>query len=123
MAFAGSLITGGCHRSNAPSNHSPVFISTTVFPADIAVTDSAIVTCDATDQDGDSLYYDWTTDGRLAIQGVPSYFHALYDSRIPWHVFYPAAVDSPVDSAIIVCAVRDHRGGYAEVGVRLRVHH
>lgn len=111
----------GCHSKNptTPSNTNPQIVSTSIFPEIIGARDSAIVLCRAVDADGDSLFYDWTTDGRLTLQGVPSFIHSRYDSRCPTQVFYPAVVNAPQDTASIEVAVRDHRGGFASVIVRL----
>ena len=110
----------GCTKNPAmPHNSNPQILSVEAFPAIIGASDSAIVYCRAVDPDGDSLYYDWTTDGRLRLQGVPPFFHYRYDSRSPTQVFYPAAVNTPSDTAWIEAAVRDHRGGFASVLVKL----
>src|SRR5512136_1471043 len=45
--------------------HRPIISSVTVFPAIIGQGDSMLVTVYASDPDGDTLVYDWFTDGRL----------------------------------------------------------
>jgi hypothetical protein len=45
-------------------NRSPIIFSLIVFPDIIGPTDSAIVICNAIDPDGDTLVYDWITDGK-----------------------------------------------------------
>jgi hypothetical protein len=112
--------SSGCSDNPAmPQNTNPQILSVEAFPAIIDAGDSAIVYCRAVDSDGDSLFYDWTADGKLRLQGVPAYFHYRYDSRSPTQVFYPAAVNTPSDTAWIEAAVRDHRGGIASVLVKL----
>jgi hypothetical protein len=51
-----------CTRSVEPANHNVAAQSLTVFPQTIGPGDSAIVTCYATDSDGDTLLYDWFSD-------------------------------------------------------------
>ena len=97
----------------APVNQYPVILSLRVFPNVINRTDSVIVICGAADRDGDTLVYDWETEGRLAVQGAPSGTEFLYNTLDPTRVFYPAYVNSPVDTAWVECCVRDRRGGEA----------
>jgi len=115
------LCSSGCRDGNPtiPLNANPTILSVEVFPSTIGRHDSTIVYCRAVDSDGDSLFYDWTADGRLNLQGVPPFFHSRFDSRSPTQVFYPAAVDSPSDTAWIESAVRDHRGGITSRLVRV----
>jgi RimJ/RimL family protein N-acetyltransferase len=70
-----------------------------------------VVTCDATDPDADSLVYDWVTDGRLNIKGAVPRQHYLYNTFFKSHLFYPDAVDTPLDTAWVQCFARDRRGG------------
>lgn len=117
-----AVCSSGCSANpGMPSNTSPQILSIEVFPAIIGASDSAIVYCRAVDSDGDSLFYDWTADGRLTLQGVPPFIHSRYDSRSSTQIFYPAAVGTPSDTAWIEAAVRDHRGGMASMLVRLIV--
>jgi len=43
-------------------NHSPTVQGLSVFPTTLGVGDSAIVTCLATDADGDTVVCDWNAD-------------------------------------------------------------
>ena len=94
-----------------PENRSPVILSLFVFPDIIGPSDSAIVICNATDPDGDTLVYDWYTDTRLKIKGAsrdePWLFHTYENSRI----FYPKNVNIPIDTPWVECTVRDVKGG------------
>jgi hypothetical protein len=67
-----ALTVGACGDRNptTPENHSPVIVSVSAFPSTIHRADSALVIVDATDADGDTLVYDWTTDARLRISGA-----------------------------------------------------
>ena len=97
--------------SGKTENHSPVIFSVTVFPEVIGPTDSAIVICNAMDPDGDTLVYDWITDGRLNIKGAPYYAHEEYNTYENSQIFYPNSVSSPVDTAWVQCFARDRKGG------------
>jgi hypothetical protein len=117
-----AIVAGACHSRNPASpldNRNPIITSLAVFPSVIGRNDSAVVICGATDPDGDPIVYDWETDGRLQIQGAPHFDNSLYDTHEPTRVFYPASVDSPVDTAWIDCSVRDHRGGMATATIHL----
>lgn len=116
-------ISSGCggHDPSSPANRAPVIESFQVFPNSIGKGDSAVAICLASDPDGDVLVYDWTTDYRLNVQGSPPYFHYIYNTDSPTRVFYPAGVDSPVDTAWIECGVRDQRGGETNALVYLVV--
>ena len=117
------VLCGGCGDDSPtpPTNRPPVITSLDLFPTAIGKADSAVVVCFASDPDGDALVYDWTTDGRLNIEGTPPYFHYLYNTDSPIRTFYPAAVDSPVDTAWIECGARDQRGGEVHAIVYLVV--
>ncbi len=70
-----TLLSIQCSDNNPlkPENHDPVIRSLTAFPAVIGLTDSVVVICNAVDPDGDTLVYDWISDGRLIVQGaIPS---------------------------------------------------
>lgn len=95
-----------------PENHDPVITSLAVFPDIIGMQDSAVVICNAYDPDGDTLVYDWITDGRLIIKGAP-YFeqHILYNTYENSRIFYPNQTTHPYDSAWVQCFARDRKGG------------
>ena len=105
----------GCSKDNPveAKNNSPEILSLEVFPKTIGPSDSVIVICNAIDPDGDTLFYDWITDGRLKIKGaLLQSDHWLYNSLENTRVFYPKAgvVKTPIDTPWIQCSVRDGRG-------------
>ena len=108
VLFVMSVMACGCGNPVQPSNHNPVVLSLAVFPAAIDPGDSAIVICEASDPDGDSLRYDWFTDGTLDIRGEPS-VHIEYNTTTNYEVFYHST--STPDTTAIRCEVRDLRGG------------
>lgn len=117
VAFTGTVV-GACDtaRPVRPANRSPIVQSLTVFPSTIAPGDSAIVVCYATDPDGDTVVYDWTSDCRLVKKGDPddlTYYNA-YDRSLV--VYAGQCVDVPVDTGWVSCHVRDGRGGGADAG-------
>jgi len=62
------VIFSGC----TPPNHPPTIVSLTANPqSPIEVNQSTVITCLATDQDGDTLYYTWTGTGGM-ITGIGS---------------------------------------------------
>ena len=105
-----------CNNGNPvkPKNNSPQILSLEVFPKTIGPTDSVIVICNAIEPDGDTLFYDWITDGRLRIKGVllPG-DDWIYNSLENTRVFYPKAgvVKTPIDTPWVQCFVRDGKGG------------
>lgn len=94
------------------ANHSPVALSLTAIPNTMGPADSTTVFCDARDQDGDPIVFDWITDARLNIKGVPTYQFSVYNRHSPYQVFYvgPASTHQ-VDTAWVQCFVRDGVGG------------
>jgi hypothetical protein len=95
-----------------PENHRPVISSLTVFPKIVGLADSVIVTCLATDPDGDTLVYDWITDGRVRIKGTSDWEHSLYNTYQNSHVFYPKDISRlpSLDTLWIQCFARDGKG-------------
>ena len=99
---------------NKKENRSPEILSLVVFPEIVNPSDSLIVICNATDPDGDSLFYDWYADGIIKIKGgrpgLPVLFNTDENSRI---FFAPDSkyVSAPQDTFSIECAVRDGIGG------------
>ncbi len=109
-----TLLSIQCSDNNPlkPENHDPVIRSLTAFPAVIGLTDSVVVICNAVDPDGDTLVYDWISDGRLIVQGAIPSEHFLYNTIANSHVFYPGgAIRSPVDTPWVQCFARDRKGG------------
>lgn len=99
-------------RYDAPRNNFPVIDGLIARPDSIGPSDSTVVFCSASDADGDPLVYDWETDGRLDIQGTPTWNKYLNNTRTPFHTFYNANLRNPInDSAWVYCRVRDTRGG------------
>jgi hypothetical protein len=105
-------------------NRSPVIFSVSVFPEVVRPSDSLVVTCNASDPDGDTLVYDWYTTGVVRIKGAfqnePFLFHTFDNSRI----FYApdsAHVVGPRDSFWVECSVRDRIGGMSVKTVRFGV--
>ncbi len=120
-----AVTSGACHKySTAPRNHYPTMSSLTVAPPEIGPADSAVVTCIASDPDGDTLVYDWDTDLRLRIKGNdpgdPTKSNTFNNSE----TFYPDANYHPtrLDSVAIVVTARDGRGGAVARPIYLLVH-
>ena len=85
------VIFSGC--TTPPINHPPTIISLTANPqSPIEVNQSTVITCLATDQDGDTLYYSWTGAGGMIAGG---------GSTITWTA--PAAAGTYT----ITCTVSD----------------
>lgn len=104
--------SAGCDKDTTrPANHDPIMTSLTVFPTDIGTMDSAIVTCIATDQDGDTLVYDWETDLRLRIRGNPPDDPTKFNTYNNAETFYPNYIPAGVETVWVACGVRDRRGG------------
>ncbi len=104
-----------CNNGNPlkPKNNSPQILSLEVFPKTIGPSDSVVVICNAIEPDGDTLFYDWITDGRVRIKGVLLQGdNWLYNSLENTRVFYPSQyVNLPVDTPWVQCFVRDGKGG------------
>ncbi|MBN2424281.1 MAG: hypothetical protein JXR46_08755 [Calditrichaceae bacterium] len=101
-----------CSEKNPvnPQNQSPEILSLEVFPKTIGPSDSVIIICNAIEPDGDTLFYDWITDGLVRIKGTN--FSRLYNTLENTRIFYPkqGAVNLPVDTLWVQCFVRDGRG-------------
>jgi hypothetical protein len=102
-----------------PVNRSPVARSLVAFPTTLGVGDSAIVVCSATDADGDTLVYDWSSDCRMLKKGDSLGDFTLYSGGPSMVVYAGACNRAPLDTGWVTCEVRDRRGGYAYAG---RVH-
>ena len=112
------LLVGACkkgHITGPPplQNHNPQILSLWAFPNSIGPTDSMVVVCQASDEDGDSLVYDWFTDSRFIIAGNNPSDHDLYNSPFNFHVFYRNYVSQTDTTAWVQCIVRDGLGGAA----------
>ena len=121
VVLAMAVIVAACSTTTPlqPGNRAPVVQSLMVFPTTIGPSDSAVVVCVATDEDGDTLVYDWTSDCRIVKQGGESQF-TLYHQFDGSLVVYPGpatCVNGPLDTGWVHCHVRDRRGGGAEAGV------
>ena len=107
----------GCHSPSPtppvyPHNHAPLIDSLIAIPDTIGSSDSTVVTCFATDPDGDSLVYDWLTDARLQIKGARPGDPFLNAQPSPSCTFYNANLPNPInDSAWVYCSAQDRRGG------------
>jgi hypothetical protein len=113
------LLNNNCDDNpgdSKPENRSPVIFSLSVFPEVISPLDSAIIICNAMDPDGDTLVYDWITDGRVKIKGANDFDHFLYHTYENSRVVYPKNLNNrpPIDTLWVQCFVRDVKGG--EVG-------
>jgi hypothetical protein len=93
-------------------NRSPGILSLSVIPDVIGPSDSVTVTCKAVDPDGDTLVYDWITDGRSRIKGANSYWDLhLYNTFENSRIFYPNNLnDIPIDTLWVQCFARDRKG-------------
>lgn len=105
-----------------PVNHNPVMSSAAANPTDMGRLDSTEVTILATDEDGDTLVYDWTTDLRLRIKGNPPDFPVKSHSFINTETFYPNFTSTEVETCWIGCSTRDRRGGVASRTILVTVH-
>ena len=99
------------------TNHAPVVLQTLqAFPETIGPGDSAIVTCSATDADGDTLRYDWFSDCRLKMKGAFRDDYFLNNTPEGRLIVYPGCVTGSIDTGWVSCSVRDQRGGGAYAG-------
>jgi len=57
------IILSGCGGPAPPINHPPVISGLTVDPSSVDINQSTVITCIATDPDGDTLTYNWTKTG------------------------------------------------------------
>lgn len=109
------LCSCGVKTPLEPVNRSPVVQSLFAFPTSISPGDSAVVVCQATDSNGDSLQFDWSSDCRLVMQGARGLPFA--NGRGNTLVVYAGACASaPLDTGWVTCDVRDGRGGGAYAG-------
>jgi len=87
------LIGSSCAEEHAPTNTSddppgpeenqpPVLTSVYSSPASIGSGDTAILTCEASDPEGDRLEYSWTLTSEVSPSG---YFTDKHDNQITWN--------------------------------------
>jgi len=75
------------------------------------------VLCNATDPDGDTVVYDWSSDCRMVKKGAGSGEVGYNNRSDPGLVVYPGAcVRAPIDTGWVTCEVRDGKGGGAYAG-------
>jgi len=118
------MVATNCERTRItrPANHRPTIESLTVFPTDMGPSDSAIVTCLASDPDGDTLVYDWTTDMRLSIKGNPPNVPIKSNTLENAETFYPHYQPTRLETLWVVCEVRDQRAGTRSEVVTFTIH-
>lgn len=118
LALVLAACAAACDMSTPlqPVNRSPVIQSLVAFPTSIGPGDSAIVVCGATDPDGDTLVFDWSSDCRLAKQGDVLGEFTLYERGRSMVVYAGTCSRAPVDTGWISVEVRDHRGGGVYAG-------
>ncbi len=117
LIFGATLGLCGCGAKTPlePVNRSPVVQSLQAFPTTLALGDSAVVVCIATDVDGDTLDFEWSSDCRLTKKGQISNYY--FFTRANTLVVYPGACNrAPLDTAWVSCAVHDRQGGGAYPG-------
>lgn len=103
---------GACREfPTRPANRSPIITDVAAFPIVLGPGDSAIVTVFATDPDGDSLVYDWSTDSRLIFKGRPPDQHDVPNSPNRSQVVYRSVWSLDDSTAWVRCSARDRRGG------------
>ena len=105
-----------------PQEHAPVIRSLRCFPSTIGPTDSAIVICDTFDQDGDSLQYDWVSDARVRLAGLPPGEAHVYGSRSNSQVVYYGTPPTPSDTGFVQCVVNDFTGNSSGAIIRIPLH-
>jgi hypothetical protein len=112
IAGAGLSLAGcGAEIPLQPVNHSPVALSLSAFPTTIGIGDSAIVVCLATDADGDTVVFDWSSDCRLVKKGPVRPGPTLYSQGNTLVVYGGSCATAPLDTGWVSCSARDLRGG------------
>jgi hypothetical protein len=116
------VVAGACSSNKSgdpvgPQNHNPVITMVTVAPGSLGPSDSAVVTCIASDPDGDTLVYDWDTDTRMRIRGAPPEYPVKTGTYNNAEWFYPNSTPTAPETAWVIVTVRDRRGGDALGGV------
>ena len=119
------LTAGACAKDSLrpyTTNRSPVMNSLTIFPTDIGAADSATITCLASDQDGDTLVYDWDTDLRLRIKGNAPGDPTKSNTLSNMETFYPSFNPTRLETVWVATSVRDRRGGSAVRIITFTIH-
>jgi hypothetical protein len=94
-----------------PENRRPIILSLTSFPEVIGPTDSVIIVCNAMDPDGDTLVYDWTTDGKSRIKEAAYPDWSIFNTYENWCVVYPKNLNSVlIDTCWVQVFARDRKG-------------
>lgn len=101
------------------TNHAPTILSVTALPESLSLGDSTTITCNAVDQDGDSLVYDWFTQLPLKISGAPQGVY-LYGTTSHSRVLYYSGPDSLVPLTRVQVFARDENG--LQDGVELHIY-
>ncbi len=117
MAFASISASCDPELPLRPVNHSPVVRRLSVFPSLIGPGDSAVVICEATDPEQDTLQFDWTTDCRMIMStrlGNDSFVFGERSGQMVVHA--GACARTPLDTGVVFCHVRDGRGGGVNAG-------
>jgi hypothetical protein len=124
--LAGSLLATGLAACDSTrplvftgflANHDPVVVqSLQAFPTTIGDGDSAIVSCFATDADGDTIRYDWFSDCTLKLKGAFGNDYFVNNTAEGKMIVYPGCVTGASDTGRVSCSVRDLRGGGAYAG-------
>ncbi|MBI5169695.1 MAG: hypothetical protein HZA61_09420 [Candidatus Eisenbacteria bacterium] len=109
VAVVGSLGCDRAARSVRPINHAPRFVSIEVNPPAFALGDSVVIDCPSVDEDGDAVYYDWSTDGRLDADGEV-YGH-IYGTARSRAVVRAGPLATAPDTAYVWCNIFDQHGG------------
>ena len=70
-----SIITISCSKdsSTEPTNNPPEIQSISATPSSLNVTETTILTCTASDKDGDNLIYTWSADNGTFPDGISDY--------------------------------------------------
>jgi hypothetical protein len=105
-----------------PTNHSLIMHSLTASPDTLGPGDSTVVTCVATDQDGDTLVYDWACDWRMHIKGQPLPYPIKNNTFNNAETLYLDWAPTQPDSTWMTCEVRDRLGGGAIRALVFRTH-
>jgi len=124
LPLALGVVLCSCSRSPTQVYTGPQIVTVLATPDTLGPSDSTVVECVAIDRAGDALVYDWVTDARLKIQGVPANRNWLYTTRSNRHVFYTGPVYAyPLDTAWVQCFARDLKGGEDARTINILLHH
>ena len=118
LILVATLCTSGCGSEIPlqPVNRSPIVQSLLAFPTTIGVGDSAVVVCVATDPDGDTLRFDWSSDCRILKQGQFMEAFTVYNRGNALVVYPGSCIEAPLDTGWVSCHATDGRGGGTHAG-------